>query len=317
GALTFLLGVSAGRWGEIHAVEAADLAPAARFLNAALCVATVAFVCVAGRRLFGGRVGLLAGILLALSPLAWITAYAPTGEALAAFVALLAFAGIAGALGDRAIDPRGGHRREQAARNPRWPRLLAVAFAVGFAAGVRPALLLLTPPLIAVALTRGKRERVSGGASLLAGVIGYLATGTAVLTALPTFLNATGRAVQGYELRVAPATLALLIRHLPAAITILGRADPLMTLLDGLWALVWTVGVVSGTATAEQRAYPRRGLLLLTFLGLSLLLMLLHRTLDVGHFAVYSPFLALLGGVALDEMLRVVTESGRVRRRRG
>jgi 4-amino-4-deoxy-L-arabinose transferase-like glycosyltransferase len=317
GALTFLLGVSAGRWGEIHAVGAADLAPAARSLNAALGVATVALVCVAGRRLFGGRAGLLAGALLALSPLAWITAYAATGEALAAFVALLAFAGIAGGLGAPAIPAEAiGHRHERVAPKPRMPRSLAAAFAVGVATGVRPTLLLLAAPLIAIALTRGNRERASGGASLLAGVIGYLATGTAVLTALPTSLDATGRAVQGYELGVAPATLALLLRHLPAAVAILGRADPLLTLLGGLGALVWVAGGVSGTATAGRRADPRQGLLLLTFLGLSLLLMLLRRTLEVGQFAVYGPFLALLGGVALDDMSRAMAGSGRVRRRR-
>ncbi|HEX5502199.1 MAG TPA: glycosyltransferase family 39 protein, partial [Thermomicrobiales bacterium] len=292
GSVAFLLGVSAGRWQEVGALRPADLATPARLLNALLGALTVALVYAAGRRLYGRRAGLLAALLLAASPLAWLAARAATADALAALAAVAAF--LVG-VGSRAsgVGSTGRASADRVdLRKPPLPTpysLLPTAVFFGVAAGVRPALALLAVPLLVALLADRPRPRAREWGLLLVGVVaGYLLAVPYALAELPRWLDAGATAARAYDLRVAPATLALLARHVPTALLLLARQDPLTLLAGGLGALL---------------AVARRGradLLLLAFLVPSGALLLLRRDLQAAQFAPYVPFLALLGGALLD-----------------
>ncbi|HET8626874.1 MAG TPA: glycosyltransferase family 39 protein [Thermomicrobiales bacterium] len=308
GSAAFLLGVSAGRWQEVGALHPADLAASARLLNALLGALTVALVYVAGRRLYGRRAGLLAALLLAVSPLAWLAARAATGDALATLAGIAAFLVGVGSR-ESAVGSTGFRRppRSTTAR-PVLPSAVCrppSAVLLGVAAGVRPALALLAVPLLIVALTRRPRPPAWGWGLLAGGmVVGYLIAVPYALAGLPGWLDAGAAAAREYDLRVAPGTLGLLVRQIPAALLLLARQDPLTALVGGAGALL---------------ALARRGrpdLLLLAFLVPSGALLLLHRDLLAWQFAPYVPFLALLGGTALDAGWTLLAGGMRPRRTR-
>ncbi|MGN6810449.1 MAG: hypothetical protein ACTHMP_06210, partial [Thermomicrobiales bacterium] len=106
--------------------------------------------------------------------------------------------------------------------------------------------------------------------------------------ALPAVLDAGASATRDYDLRVAPGTLALLVRHVPEGALLFSRAEPLLALLGSVGALI--------ALLRRQRG----DWLVLAALVPGLLLVLLHRSLDAWQFIPYTPFLALLGGLALD-----------------
>lgn len=255
----------------------ADLATGARLLNALLSLLTVALVHAVASRLYGRRAGLLAAGLLALSPLAWATAWTAAEDALAALVALAAFWSIA-QVGDgwgrgtakppgAPSLPRGLPSSASDLRSYSAFRAPHAAFMLGFAAGVRPALTALAAPLLlALWWRRAARPRgAAWGGALITLVAGYLVAVPYAIAALPTLLDAAAVAAREYELRPAPAALALLARNVPAALATLAGADPLLALLGGL-GTVWALG--------------RRGradLLLLAFLVPFGLLLLLRR----------------------------------------
>jgi hypothetical protein len=285
GAVAFLLGVSADRWHDVAAVQPTDLATPAHLLNTLLGLLTIALVYATGRRLYNPRTGLLAAALLALSPLAWRAAHVADESALAALAAVLALWG--------SVECGHGWRNAQMNSVPAnvasTSRCLAAAFLLGLATGIRPALLLLTAPLALALWWRGRLRIATAGLLLAASGAGFLVAAPYALAALPALLDAGAAAARDYDLRVAPGTLALFVRHLPAGTLLFSRAEPLLALLGGCGALVALL------------RHQRGDLLVLAALVPGLLFMLLHHTLDAWQFMPYTPYLALLGGLALDE----------------
>jgi hypothetical protein len=295
GAATFLVGVSSDRWREVHLVQAEDLAMPARLLNALFGLLSVVLVYIAGRALYSRRAGLLAAALLAFSPLAWHAAHLATEDALVALVGLGAFLAIV------RLEPGPGDA-EAGAATARYPTfgVAGAAFLVGLATGVRPALVLLAVPLTIALWKRGGSWRLVVLGAVAAFGAGFLVATPYAIAALPALLDAGASAAGEYALKVEVGTLALLVRHIPAGVGLLLRADPVLALAGGCGVLV---------AVARRR---RGDWLLLAFLLPSALLFLLHRTFDVRQLFAYAPFLALLGGTALDEGWAAV---GRPRRR--
>jgi asparagine N-glycosylation enzyme membrane subunit Stt3 len=296
GAATFLLGASSDRWHDVSAIQPADLATPAHALNALLGLLTIALVYATGRRLDNPRAGLLAATLLACSPLAWRAAHVADESALAALAAILALWGIAergvriadSASPDApAIHPGSAWTSINPQTTLHTPQFLA-AFLLGLAAGIRPALLLLVGPLALALWWRGRMRVATVGLLLAAGVVGFLVAVPYALAALPALLDAGAGAARDYDLRVAPGTLALLVRQLPDGALLFSRAAPLLALFGGVGALI--------ALLRRQRS----DLLVLVALVPGLLLVLLHRRLDAWQFMSYTPFLALLGGLALD-----------------
>jgi hypothetical protein len=319
GAVNFLAGVSVDRWRALGAVQPGDLVTSAHLLNALLGIATVALVYLTGRRLYGRRAGLLAAALLALSPLAWLAAHVATEDALAALIGLAAFE-----LGARSAeqDERGARSAERGTGNDdapvaapsssvvprsafRAPRLVG-ALLLGVAAGVRPSLALLAVPFVLGLLLAGRPRPApwAWGLLVVAALAGYLLAVPYVIAELPRWLDTGATAASEYQLRAEPGTIGFAARQLPAAIGLLAREETLLGLTGGLGALL---------------ALVRRGrpdLLLLSFLVPAGLLLLLHRGLDARHFVPYGPFLALLGGAALDSAWSLVAMRSRPARRR-
>ena len=297
GAAAFLLGASSDRWHDVSAIQAADLATPAHVLNALLGLLTIASVYATSRRLYSPRAGLLAAALLACSPLAWCAAHVADESTLAALAAIFALWGSAECgPGTRLRVANAESRDEQretpvgsvAGRVEHIPHCLVAAFLLGLATGIRPALLLLVAPLV-LALWWGGRMRVATvGLLLAAGGMGILVAAPYALAALPAVLDAGASAARDYDLRIAPGTLALLARHVPDEALLFSRAEPLLALVGGVGALI--------ALLRRQRG----DLLVLAALVPGLLLVLLHRHLDAWQFMPYTPFLALLGGLALD-----------------
>ncbi|MGN6697420.1 MAG: glycosyltransferase family 39 protein [Thermomicrobiales bacterium] len=303
GAAAFLLGASNDRWHDVSAMQPADLATPAHLLNALLGLLTIALVYATSRRLYSPRAGLLAAALLACSPLAWRAAHVADESTLAALAAMLALWGIVDC-GLRIANwwesrhwlfEEGTALSRQNPQSPpargfpvHIPHCLVAAFLLGLATGIRPALLLLVAPLV-LALWWGGRMRVAiVGLLLTAGVVGFLVAAPYALAALPAMLDASASTARGYDLRVTPGTLALLVRHVPDGALLFSRAEPLLALLGSVGALI--------ALLRRQRG----DWLVLAALVPGLLLVLLHRSLDAWQFIPYTPFLALLGGLALD-----------------
>ncbi len=309
GALNFLAGVSVDRWRALSAVQPADLVTPARLLNALLGVATVALVYLTGRRLYGRRAGLLAAALLAVSPLAWLAARVATEDALVALVGLAAFE-----CGMRSTEygikeERGAGIRPVPSPIPhsalRIPHLTG-ALLLGVAAGVRPSLALLAVPFVLGLLSAGRPRPApwAWGLLLVAALAGYLIAVPYAIAELPRWLDTGATAAREYQLHAELGTIGFAARQLPAAVGLLAREETLLGLTGGLGALL---------------ALIRRGrpdVLLLSFLVSAGLLLLLHRGLDARHFVPYGPFLALLGGAALDSAWSLVAMRSRPARRR-
>ncbi len=176
----------------------------------------------------------------------------------------------------------------------------------GFAAGVRPALVLLVVPLgLAFWWRRGAWSRAPWWPVLLAAYgLGYLLAVPYAIAALPALLDGAAAAAREYELRFTPDTLGFFARRAPQAVLTFAQADPLVACSGGLGA-VW--------ALVERR---RAGLLVLAFLIPSAVLLALHRDLTARHLAPYGPFIALLGGAFLDALWGIGLRRPRPRKRR-
>jgi hypothetical protein len=177
---------------------------------------------------------------------------------------------------------------------------------LGVAAGVRPSLALLAVPFVLGLLFAGRPRPApwAWGLLLLAALAGYLLAVPYAIAELPRWLDTGATAAREYQLRAEPGTIAFAARQVPAAIGLLARQETLLGLAGGLGALL---------------ALIRRGrpdLLLLSFLVPAGLLLILHRDLDSRHFVPYGPFLAVLGGAALDSAWSLVATRSRPAQRR-
>jgi hypothetical protein len=220
---------------------------AARRLVAAFGVASVALVFVLGRRLAGGRVGLVAALVLAVSPVDVATAHMIRPDVVMGAFVLLALVSF-----DR-LEPRSGDA--------------LAGVSLGLAASVKFTGLLLVPSyLLRRALVPGRRLRGLLQAGLASALVATLATPYALLRPAEFTRGARYQVMAHYRGQAAPAWDDNLAYYLQTAERALGPAGALLA-LGGLvlawrnwrrWApsLLFLLGLVATMSTAGLR-FPR------------------------------------------------------------
>lgn len=280
GSALFIGGVYVDRWREIKAVQPEDLALVARLLNLAAALATAALLL----RLAGdqnARAGYFAALLFAISPLGWSATSAATEDA---WVALLAL-GVWWAI-TRLMQPIPEHRARVLA-------LVRAGALLGFAAGVRPSLLLLGSPLVLALVARPGRPVWHWGALVMAIAGGVLVAVPYAVAALPTLLDAAGAALRGYKLGPEESVGAVFWQQLPVVTSNVARQDTVLALTAALGLLTWIIFRLTGNRHWRQLPYTG---LLLTYLIPAGVLVLLQAYPTARLLLPLQPFLALLGG---------------------